>query len=177
MATGYSIFSTELTINGTAIAKPVEQEIVIPPKGEDENGVDRFSSNTKVENIIGTEILKVTSEECIGNSITTTMKVQSTLSFFGSTLNITLDIQNGSKNTFTNGKIELIEYSDSGNSLTSRTQTLSEVTVEPGSSTTATISGTVYVRRIQTGTYYKYKISFDANNETKEFYYTLKLEP
>ena len=40
MATGYSIFSTELTINGTAIAKPVEQEIVIPPKGEDENGVD-----------------------------------------------------------------------------------------------------------------------------------------
>ena len=53
MATGYSIFSTELKINGTAIAKLVEQEIVVPPKGQDDNGVDRFSASTKVENLFG----------------------------------------------------------------------------------------------------------------------------
>ena len=177
MATGYSIFSTELKINGTAIAKLVEQEIVVPPKGQDDNGVDRFSASTKVENLFGMELLKVTQEECVGNFITTTMKVQSTLALGGKTLQISLDIQNGSKNTFTNGTIELIEYSDTRNSFTSRTQTLSAITVEPSASTTATIKGSIYVGRIQTGTYYKYKISFESNDEIKEFYYTLKLEP
>ena len=49
ISTGYSIFTEELTINGTAIVQMAEQEIEVPPVGEDENGVDRFSVTTSVE--------------------------------------------------------------------------------------------------------------------------------
>lgn len=178
MATGYSMFNEKLTIHGTAIAKMEEEEIIVPPAGTDENGVDRFSATTSVENLFGMELLRVTKEECVGNSITTTMEVVSRFALLPRTLEITLQIQNGSKYTFTNGKIELVESADSGNAFTPRSQTLSTVTVEPGATTTANMSGTINVGRIETGTYYKYKISFDSEDgKVKEFYYTLKLEP
>ena len=176
MATGYSLFSTELTINGVVTLTP-ELEIEVPSQGTDENGVDRFTASPTVENLLGMELLRVVNEEAKGNSITTTMQVVSTFSLFGSSLRINLEIKNGSKNTFINGTIALVESSDTGNSLTGRTQTISAITVEPGASTTATVGGTVYVGRIRTGTYYKYKISFDTSDGTREFYYTLKLEP
>ena len=178
MATGYSMFNEKLTIHGTAIAKMEEEEIIVPPAGTDENGVDRFSATTSVENLFGMELLRVTKEECVGNSITTTMEVVSRFALLPRTLEITLQIQNGSKYTFTNGKIELVESADSENAFTPRSQTLSTVTVEPGATTTANMSGTINVGRIETGTYYKYKISFDSEDgKVKEFYYTLKLEP
>ena len=171
------MYNDTLTINGTVLVKE-EEEIVVPPVGTDENGVDRFSATTSVENLFGMELLRVTKEECIGNSITTTMEVVSTFSILPRTLEITLQIQNGSKNTFTNGTIELINSSDSGNAFTPNRQTLSSPTVEPGATTTVDIVGTVNVGRIQTGTFYQYKIFFDSGNgEIKEFYYTLKLEP
>lgn len=177
MATGYSMFNETLKINGTIIVKEKE-EIVVPPVGTDENGVDRFSATTSVENLFGMELLRVTKEECIGNSITTTMEVVSTFSIIPRTLEITLQIQNGSEHTFTNGTIELLDSLDSGNAFTPSRQTLSSPTVEPGATTTIDIVGTVNVGRIEAGTYYEYKISFDSSNgETKDFYYTLELEP
>ena len=177
MATGYSMYNETLTIKGTAIAK-MEEEIIVPPVGTDDNGVDRFSATTSVENLFGMELLRVTDEECVGNSITTTMEVVSRFSIGGKSLDISLQIQNGSKYTFKNGQIELIDSSDSGNSYRTNNVTLSDVTVEPGASTTAQIEGTVYVTRIQTETDYKFKISFDSEDgDIKEFYYTIKLEP
>ena len=178
MATGYSMFNETLTIHGTAIAKMEEEEIVVPPVGTDENGVDRFSATTSVENLFGMELLRVTSEECVGNSITTTMEVVSRFALLPRTLEISLQIQNGSKYTFTNGTVELIDSSDSGNAFTPNSQTLNPVTVEPGSTTTVDIRGTVNVGRIETGTFYQYRISFESEDgNIKEFYYTLKLEP
>lgn len=177
------MFNETLTIQGTAIAKMEEEEIIVPPAGTDENGVDRFSATTSIENALGMEVLKVIDEESVGNSITTTMQVVSDwggifLPFFSRTLNISLQIQNGSKYTFTNGTIELIDSSDPGNSFDSNSQTINPVTVEPGATATVNISGDVTVRNIETGTYYKYKISFDSEDgKVKEFYYTLKLEP
>ena len=176
MATGYSLFSTELTINGAVTLTP-ELEIEVPSQGTDENGVDRFTANPTVENLLGMELLRVVDEQAVGNSITTTMQVVSTLSFFGSSLEINLEIKNGSKNTFTNGTITLLESSDTGGALTSRTQTISAATVEPGAITTATVGGTVRVGNIEAGTYYKYRILFDTSEGEKVFYYTLKLEP
>lgn len=171
------MFTEELTINGTAIAKMEIPEIEVPPVGEDENGVDRFSVTTSVENLFGMELLRVVDEQCVGNSITTTMKVQSRFALLPRTLTITLQLGNNSKNTFKNGKIELLESSDTGSSYNSRTQNLNPVTVEPGGNTTATISGSINVGRIETGTYYKYRIYFETDNGIKEFFYTLKLEP
>lgn len=169
------MYSEQLTINATAIARA--QEIVVPPQGEDENGVTRFTSSVQVENIFGMELLRVTKEEFSNGTITTTMKVMSQFAIGGKTLQIKLNIQNGSKNTFTNGKVELLESGGTQNSLTSRTQNMTNVTVEPGGDTEVTIKGSVYVGRITTGTYYKYKIYFDTENGVKEFYYVLKLEP
>ncbi len=131
ISTGYSIFTEELTINGTAIAKMEEQEIEVPPVGEDENGINRFSATTKIENLFGMELLKVVDEQCVGNSITTTMKVQSKLAIIPRTLTITLQLGNNSKNTFTNGKVELLESVDSRSAYDSRTENLNPVTVEP----------------------------------------------
>ena len=99
------MFTEELTINGTAIAKMEIPEIEVPPVGEDENGVDRFSVTTSVENLFGMELLRVVDEQCVGNSITTTMEVQSRFSLLPRTLTITLQLENNSKNTFKNGKI------------------------------------------------------------------------
>lgn len=169
------MFTEELTINGTAIAKA--QEIVILPQGEDENGVTRFTSSVQIGNIFGMELLRVTNEEFENNTITTTMKVVSQFAIGGKSLQIKLNVQNGSKSTFTNGKVEMIENGGTQNSLTSRTQSMTNVTVEPGSSTEITIKGSVYVGRITSGTYYKYRIVFDTEDGTKEFYYVLKLEP
>lgn len=171
------MFTEELTINGTAIAKMEIPEIEVHPVGEDENGVDRFSVTTSVENLFGMELLRVVDEQCVGNSITTTMEVQSRFALLPRTLTITLQLGNNSKNTFKNGKIELLESSDTGSSYNSRTQNLNPVTVEPGGNTTATISGSINVGRIETGTYYKYRIYFETDNGIKEFFYTLKLEP
>ena len=171
------MFTEELTINGTAIAKMEIPEIEVHPVGEDENGVDRFSVTTSVENLFGMELLRVVDEQCVGNSITTTMEVQSRFALIPRTLTITLQLGNNSKNTFKNGKIELLESSDTGSSYNSRTQNLNPVTVEPGGNTTATISGSINVGRIETGTYYKYRIYFETDNGIKEFFYTLKLEP
>ena len=171
------MFTEELTINGTAIAKMEIPEIEVHPVGEDENGVDRFSVTTSVENLFGMELLRVVDEQCVGNSITTTMEVQSRFALLPRTLTITLQLGNNSKNTFKNGKIELLESSDTGSSYNSRTQNLNPVTVEPGGNTTATISGSINVGRIETGTYYKYRIYFETDVGIKEFFYTLKLEP
>lgn len=126
------MFTEELIINGTAIAKMEEQDIEVPPVGEDEKGVDRFSVTTKVENLFGMELLRVVDEQCVGNSITTTMEVQSRFSLLPRTLTITLQLGNNSKNTFKNGKIELLESVDSRSAYSSRTQNLEPVTVEPG---------------------------------------------
>ena len=169
------MYGEQLTINATAIAKA--QEIVIPPQGEDENGVTRFTSSVHVENIFGMELLRVTNEEYANGTITTTMKVMSQFAIGGKSLQIKLNIQNASKHTFTNGKVELLEKGGAQNSLTSRTQRMTNVTVEPGGSTEITIKGSVYVGRITSGTYFKYKIYFDTENGVKEFYYILKLEP
>ena len=176
MATGYSKFTTELTLNGIVTLTP-QTDIEVPSVGTDENGVNRFTANPTVENMLGMELLRVVDEQAVGNSITTTMQVVSTFSIFGSSLQINLEIKNGSKNTFSNGTITLIESADNGNALSSRNQTISATTVEPGAVATATVRGTVYTGRIQAGTYYKYKISFDTSDGTREFYYTLKLEP
>ena len=169
------MYGEQLTINATAIAKA--QEIVIPPQGEDENGVTRFTSSVHVENIFGMELLRVTNEEYANGTITTTMKVMSQFAIGGKSLQIKLNIQNASKHTFTNGKVELLENGGAQNSLTSRTQRMTNVTVEPGGSTEITIKGSVYVGRITSGTYFKYKIYCDTENGVKEFYYILKLEP
>lgn len=180
MATGYSIFSTELKINGTAIAKPQKTDIEIPSVGEDENGVTRFTGSSKFNSpTLNIEVFRVTSETAVGNVITTNLQVINTTWLWitlATNATITLTIENNSGHTFTNGKIELIDYNNT-QVMTKGTQTLNKTTVENGDTAVATIKGTMYGAYVTAGTYYKYQISFDVNGETQYFYYIINITP
>lgn len=179
MATGYSIYSTELNVHGTVTAIP-KTDIEIPSVGEDENGVTRFTGSAKFNSpTLNIEVFRVTSETAEGNVITTNLQTINT-TWFGIALaadaEITLTIQNNSGYTFTNGQIELIE-SNNTKVMTGGAQTLDKTTVENGESAVATITGRMYGKYVTEGTYYKYQIQFDVNGTTQYFYYILNVIP
>lgn len=179
MATGYSIFSTELNINGTVNLIP-KTDIEIPSVGEDENGVTRFTGSSKFTSPrLGIEVFRITSETAEGNVITTNLQVINT-TFLGLNLvaeaEITLTIQNNSGYTFTNGSIILLE-SNNTQIMTDGNQVLDKTTVENGGSAVATITGTMTSKYVTTGTYYKYQIQFDVNGSTQYFYYIINMIP
>lgn len=180
MATGYSVFNTELKINGTAIAIPQKTDIEIPSVGEDENGVTRFTGSSNFSSpTLNIEVFRVTSETCEGNVITTNLQVINTTWLWitlATNATITLTIENNSGYTFTNGKIKLIDYNNT-KVMTNGKQTLDKTTVENGETAVATIKGTMYGAYVTTGTYYKYQISFDVNGETQYFYYIINMTP
>ena len=180
MATGYSIFKSELTINGTVTATP-KVDIEIPEVGEDENGVTRFTRDSNFNSpLLRREVFRVIEENAEGNTITTMLQAINT-TFLGIKLvanaEITLTIENNSGKTFTNGSIEIVEYMDSGGTVTNENHTLSKTTVENGDSAVATITGDMYSANVVAGTYYKYKISFDVNGITESYYYILSIIP
>lgn len=179
MATGYSIYSTELNVHGTVTVTP-KTDIEIPSVGEDENGVTRFTGTSKFNSpTLNIEVFRVTSETAEGNIITTNLQTINT-TWFGIALaadaKITLTIQNNSGYTFTNGQIDLIE-SNNTEVMTGGAQTLDKTTVENGGSAVATITGRMYGKYVTEGTYYKYQIQFDVNGTTQYFYYILNVIP
>lgn len=180
MATGYSIFSTELNINGTVNLIP-KTDIEIPSVGEDENGVTRFTGSSSFGAAISNkELFRITSETAEGNVITTNLQVINTTGLWGLTAytnaRITLTIQNNSGYTFTNGSISLLE-SNNSDVMTNGKQVLDKATVENGETAVATITGTMYPKNVTEGTYYKYQIQYDVNGTTQYFYYILNVIP
>ena len=179
MATGYSIFSTELNINGTVNLIP-KTDIEIPSVGEDANGVTRFTGSSHFNSpFLGREVFRITSETSEGNVITTNLQVINT-TFWGINLaadaEITLTIQNNSGSTFTNGSIILLE-SNNTQVMTNGNQVLDKTTVENGGSAVATITGSMKSVYVTEGTYYKYQIQFDVNGSTQYFYYIINMIP
>ena len=180
MATGYSIFKSELIINGTVNVTP-KVDIEIPEVGEDENGVTRFTGDSSFDSpLLGREVFRVIEETAKGNTITTMLQAINT-TFLGIKLvanaEITLTIENNSGKTFTNGNIQILEYSDTGEAVINENHTLSKTTVENGDTAIATITGDMYSANVVTGTYYKYVISFDVNGITENYYYILNMLP
>lgn len=180
MATGYSIFKSELKVNGTITAMH-KVDIEIPEVGEDENGVTRFTGDSNFNSpLLGREVFRVIEETAEGNTITTMLKAINT-TFIGIKLvanaEITLTIENNSGKTFSNGSIEIVEYMDTGEAVTNESHTLSKTTVENGDTAVATIAGDMYSANVVAGTYYKYKISFDVNGITENYYYILNMIP
>ncbi|MGN1327729.1 MAG: hypothetical protein ACI4VQ_06635 [Clostridia bacterium] len=179
MATGYSIFTTRLKLNGTITLAP-KTAIEIPSVCADENGVTRFTGGSKFTSpALGREVFRVVSETAEGNVITTNLQTINT-TFWGINLatdaQITLTIQNNSGYTFTNGQINLIE-SNNSEVMTGGNQVLDKTTVENGESAVATITGRMYGVYVTEGTYYKYQIRFDVNGTTQYFYYILNVIP
>ena len=183
MSVAYSLQKTTLNIIGNVTsaykADELPSEIVIPPNSTDENGVDRITVNTDFTNMFGIELFRVVEENVNGNEITTSLRLIYDEKFFNTrkAATITLQLQNNAKQTFTNGKVELVESNDPGGVVTNTSQSITPVTLSPGEVATITIKGSFYSRATINNTYYKYRISYDVNGNTRYYYYTLNILP
>ena len=170
LSISYSLWSTTLVIDGTAQLKYIEPQlpVEISPKGTDENGNNRYTTNTSMAPALLGDVYKFVSDEYEGNTITTTIKhtrkLSSFLSFF------TKD--------FLNGKIELIDSKDTNNILSKLDYKLSSDTISAGEMAKVTVTGTLATSKdVATNTYYKFAISYKINEAEYYFYYTLVILP
>lgn len=181
MSSSYSLWQTNLYINATIIGNLdlPELPVVVPSQGTDENGINRFTTNTSM-NFAFTEIYRVTAEEYSDNTITTTIKHMYKQWFSSSNPEVTIsfDIQNDSDKSFENGKIELIEYNDSNGIFTNLNYSISNVILEQGDRGEVTISGTLRGDKdVSNNTYYNFAIKYEIDNIKYCFYYNIILLP
>lgn len=184
ISTSYALWSTKLYINGTVIGEKKEPElpVEIPSLGTDSNGVDRVTDSSGSSfSLYGVEMLRVTSEKCDGNKITTTITqiykqwiLSSTL-----TININLSLPNNSSYDFTDGQIEQItdETYDPNSVISNMSGTITE-TIASGSTGTVTVSGTMKGdSTIAANTCYSYAISYMVNGVRSYCYYKIIFIP
>lgn len=181
ISSSYALWSTRLYINGTVIGKKEAPElpVEIPSQGTDSNGVNRYTSNTKLTFLVW-EIYRVVSEEYTGNTITTTIKhlLKQSYSWSSITPTITLTIPNNTSSTFTDGKIELIDSKDTNNVFQNLSYKVSSTTINAGGTADVTISGTLKGNlNVANNTYYNFAITYKIGDVVYAFYYNIILLP
>lgn len=178
---GYAYWSTSLNITGTIIAQNEEEKlpIEIPPTSTDSSGENRYTVNTSMT-AFGRDIYVVVKDEYDGNTITTTIQhvyKQGTTLFYPKPT-FTLTIPNNTSSDFTNGTVELIDYSDANSIFQSYTYKVASQTISAGGTSDVTISGTLRGNQtVATNTYYTFRISYDVNGTKSYFYYKLIILP
>ena len=183
ISTSYSLWSSELYINGTVTGKYTEPElpVEIPSQGTDSNGVNRFTGGGKV-NFLGQKFYIITKEEYQDNIITTTFQQNYIQSWWQNTatLSITLTIPNNSDTNFTDGKIEIVDSSDSNGIFNGDiSYNVSSTTINPGETATVTIRGNLkgYVTLNNNNTHYNFVISYKVGEVKCYFYYNMIFLP
>ncbi len=187
MSTSYSLWQTNLYINGTIVGEYLEPELPIEIVKPDNNS-DRLSTNTSFE-VSGLftnfDIFTVDKDVQEGNTVTTQIvnanKADGILGIISSrTVNVTISftIQNNSEYTFTDGMLEgdnnVYMEEDSGNLITPQSASLSTTTVRSGESVTLTAQITFNTKQdTPVGSYVSYKISFLCNGAKR--YYNYKI--
>lgn len=185
LSISYSLWSTTLVIDGTAQLKYIEPQlpVEISPKGTDENGNNRYTTNTSMAPALLGDVYKFVSDEYEGNTITTTIKhtrkLSSFLAFFTNlSPTFTIEIPNNTSKDFSNGKIELIDSKDTNNILSKLNYKLSSDAISAGETAKVTVTGTLATSKdVATNTYYKFAISYKINEAEYYFYYTLVILP
>lgn len=177
MSTSYSLWQTELKVQGTITSKyePPDLPIQIPSQGKDDNGIDRVTVNTDMKFAL-TTIFEVTDEVYENNKITTTIShvYHQVLGSTSPSMKITFSIPNSANKTFTNGTISLTDYNDSNSTLENLDYTVSPTTIEPGDSSTVTITGKVRGNRdVADNTFYNFTITFNIDGVKHYFYYSI----
>ena len=164
------VVSTTLTIEGTAIAK--EPELPVEPVKPSTDS-DRFTTNTSfATGFFGIETFKVVEDTVEGNVITTKI-ANGTKTWLSSTTTatFTLEIQNNSDSTYTDGNVTYTKE-DSQGYMNPTTQTLSSKTVASGETVTLTCEVKLKANaNINIGSYVLYKIEFTSASGQKQYYY------
>lgn len=166
----YAKWTTTLTIEGTAIAK--EPELPVEPVKPSTDS-DRFTTNTSfATGFWGIETFKVVEDTVEGNVITTKI-ANGTKTWLSSTTTatFTLEIQNNSDSTYTDGNVTYTKE-DSQGYMNPTTQTLSSKTVASGETVTLTCEVKLKANaNINIGSYVLYKIEFTSASGQKQYYY------
>ena len=177
ISTSYALLNAELYINGTIIGKYTEPElpVEVPSQGTDENGVNRYTSNTELK-FWGVEIYRVVAEEYNDNVITTTIRHMYKQSFSWSSITgtFTLTIPNNSSSNFTDGTIEIVDSSDANNIFQNIKPSISSTTIAPGGTANVTIQGTLKGNLdVADNTFYKFAISYKVGEVRQYFYFNI----
>ena len=181
MSTSYSLWQTNLYINGTVVGELnlPELPVEVPSQGTDENGIDRVTVNTSMD-FWGTDIYEVTDEEYNGNTITTSIR-HLYKQWFGSSnpeVTISFEIQNNTDKNFTNGAIDLIDYNDGNGIFQNLEYTTSNATITPGESSKISISVRLKGNEdVADNTYYNFAITYEIEGVKYYFYYNIILIP
>ena len=180
MSTSYSLWKTELNIEGNIKVTYTEQQlpIQIPSRGEVDN-IERFTTNTEMT-ALATTIYRVTAEEYVGNTITTTIKheYKQVTNWVYPDVKITFQIPNTTDKTFTNGKIELVSSNDPNGVWTDMGYSTSNATIEPGGSAEMSVTGTLRGNQnVADNTYYNFNITYRIDGVIHYFHYNVKLLP
>ncbi len=166
----YAKWTTTLTIEGTVIAK--EPELPVEPVKPSTDS-DRFTTNTSfATGFFGIETFKVVEDTVEGNVITTKI-ANGTKTWLSSTTTatFTLEIQNNSDSTYTDGNVTYTKE-DSQGYMNPTTQTLSSKTVASGETVTLTCEVKLKANaNINIGSYVLYKIEFTSASGQKQYYY------
>lgn len=188
MSTSYSLWQTNLYINGTVDINYVEPEL---PVELVDQGNGRFSTNTSFtigEGILADyDIFTVSGDTNNGNTVTTNIVNAGKPSWIIAwmypdtvTVTVTMSIQNNSGFTFTEGRLEgennVNEEYDPNNRITPASANLSTTTVQNGESVTLTAEVTFDTKNnITVGSYVNYKISFLCDGARRYYNYRIQV--
>lgn len=159
---GYSMFSTELTISGTVIAKPVNQDIPVVIEPSTPGGTDYVSIT------VDNNVLQVTSQTVTGNTVNVDLKA---LTSAGKprTITMSMDFINNTAYTYTNGTVDYEITGDTGLVQTQPTKTVT-TTVQPGETGTLSMSfSNVKFNSLTTSCKCKFTVTYTANGQDVQF--------
>lgn len=179
ISTSYSLWSSQLYINGTVSGEYVEPELpaeVVKPSGSE----DRLSTNTSLKGgWLNVDVFSFVEDVYEGNNTVVTKIANGTQTWFTSTISPTFSfsIKNNSGYKCTDATVEVEEY-DPGGTITPTTtdvnQLLSATVLENGDTVTLTAKITFVATKSTTvGSYVNYKIGFLCNGVRK--YYNYKI--
>lgn len=172
MSTSYSLWTTNLYINGTVVGEYSEPELpvdIVSPGG------DRLTTNTDLTGgWFGVSVFRFDSDTIEGNTVTTSI-TNGTKTWLTETITVTfsMTIQNNSEYDFTDGAVEIEEY-DPSNRINPSSQELSTTFVQTGDSVTLEVELRFEARYdITPGSYVNYKISFMCNGARRYYNYRI----
>ena len=179
MSTSYSLWQTNLYINGTVVGEYTEPSLevdIIKPSS------DRFATNSDLTGgWFGVSVFRFDRDEFDENNTITTYIQNGDKTWLTQTITISfsITIQNNSGSTYTGAQVE-IEEKDSNNRITPTStdvnDLLSTTEIQSGDSVTLTAEIRFEARRdITVGDYVNYKISFLCDGVRKYFNYRIEI--
>ena len=178
MSTSYSLWQTNLYINGTVTGEYTEPELPVDIVRPSE---DRLTTNTSLRGGILDAYEIFTFQEDIqeNNTVTTEIVNGQKVIFVQNTIDVTfsLTLQNTSGSTFTDPTIEIEEYDPSERMNPTSTDVngvLSATVVENGESVTLSVEIEFEARRdVTVGSYVNYKIGFLCDGIRRYYNYRI----